>query len=67
MHTFKYATPTLITEALHLVTQVRLLLIHCYSELMPYTMLDNSYGVSVYDVYPITWPCPLTMTTTVAI
>ena len=25
-HTFKYATPTLITEALHLVTQAQLLL-----------------------------------------
>ena len=24
---------------------------NCYSELIPYTVLVNSYGVSVYDVY----------------
>ena len=24
---------------------------NCYSELMPYTALSNSYGVSTYDVY----------------
>ena len=25
----------------------------CYGELMPYTALANSYGVSVYDVYQL--------------
>ena len=39
--TFTYATLTFITEALHLVTQVQLLLM-TYSELAPYTVLANS-------------------------
>ena len=52
MYTFTYATPTLITEALHIVTRVQLHTFNnCYSDLMPYTALANSYGVSVYDVY----------------
>ena len=52
MYTFTYATPTLITEALHLVTRIQLRTFNdCYSDLMPYTALANSYGVSVYDVY----------------
>ena len=47
---FTYATPTLITEALRLVTRVQLLLI-TNSELTPYTALANSYGISVYNAY----------------
>ena len=42
---FTYATLTFITEALHLLTQVQLLLID-YSELMPYTALAHSYWAS---------------------
>ena len=53
MRTFTYATPTLITEALHLVIQAQLLLT---SELMPYAALANSYGISVYDAYQFQGP-----------
>ena len=38
----------------------------CYSVLMPYTALANSYGVSVCDV-PIPRPHPLMIMATVAI
>ena len=52
MRTFLYATPTLITEALRLFTQVQLLLTTVtYSELTPCTALANSCGVSVHDAY----------------
>ena len=47
---FTYVTSTLITQVLCLVTQVQLLLM-TYSELTPYTILANSYGISVYDTY----------------
>ena len=48
MRTLMYATPTLITEALRLVTRVQLRTFnHCYSKLTPYTELADSYGVSV--------------------
>ena len=47
IHTFMYATPTFITEALHLVTQVYIA--DCYSELMPYTVLVNSYWVIFHN------------------
>ena len=40
--TFTYATPTIITKALRLVTQVQLLFNDCYNELTPYTALANS-------------------------
>ena len=67
-YTFTYATPTLITEALHLVIHVQLLLTTAsYSELMPYTVLANCYGVSAYNVYQFQGPLPLTIMTTVAI
>ena len=46
-----YAISTLITEALHLVTQVQLFFDDHYSELMLFTVLANSYWVSVYDAY----------------
>ena len=52
MHTLTYATPTLITEALRLVTRVQLLLTTVIV-LMPYTALANSYGVSIYDTYQL--------------
>ena len=42
MHIFMYATPTLTTEALHLVTQVQAAFSICYSELPPYKALANS-------------------------
>ena len=49
---FTYATCTLITEMLwsscYLSTTV---FNDCYSELTPYTVLANSYWVSVYDTY----------------
>ena len=48
--TFTYATPTFITEAHYLVTQVQLLLT-TYSEFTPYTALANSCWVSLHDVY----------------
>ena len=48
---FTYATPTLITEALHLVTQAQLLVTNCYSELTAYTMLAYSYWVSFHNAY----------------
>ena len=51
MHTFTFATPTLITEALHLLTQVQLLYNRFYSELIPYTVLAYSYWVSFHDAY----------------
>ena len=51
IYTFTYATPTLTTLALCLVTQVQLLLTTVsYSKLKPYTALANSYGVSAYNV-----------------
>ena len=46
-----YATPTLITLALRLVNSSTTAFNHCYSELMPYAAIANSYGVSVYDTY----------------
>ena len=52
MHTLTYTTPTLITEALRLVTRVKLLLTTVIV-LMPYTVLANSYGVSIYDTYQL--------------
>ena len=40
---FTYATPTFMTEALRLVTQVYTAAFNdCYGELMTYTMLANS-------------------------
>ena len=52
MHTFTYATPTFTNKVLHLVTRVQLRTFNdCYSDLIPYTALANSYGVSVYDTY----------------
>ena len=66
MCTFTYATPTLITEAIHLVTRVQLLL-KTYSELTPYKALANCYGVSANDAYQFQRPRPVTITTTVAI
>ena len=42
MHIFMYATPTLTTEVLHLVTQVQAAFSICYSELPPYKALANS-------------------------
>ena len=47
---FTYATPTYITEAFHLVTQVQLLFM-TYIELMPFTALANSYWVSIHVTY----------------
>ena len=38
-----YATPTFITEALHLATQDQQLLNSCYSELTSYTVLVYYY------------------------
>ena len=50
MRTFTYATPTLVTEPLYLFTRVQLpLTTIIYSELMPYTVIANAYGVSVHD------------------
>ena len=40
--TFTYATPTFITEALSVVTQVQVFLTDCYSESTPYIALANS-------------------------
>ena len=52
MRTFTYTTPTIITEALCLLTQVQLLLIdYTDSELTPYTLLAYSYWVSFHDAY----------------
>ena len=52
MSTFTYATPTFMTEALHLVTQVYTAAFNdCYGELMTYTMLANSYWISFHDAY----------------
>ena len=48
---FTYATSTLITQVIRLVTRVQLLLTHCYSELTPYAALANSCLVSVYYAY----------------
>ena len=49
---FTYDTPILVTEVLRLVTRVQLGAFNdCYSVLIPYTVLANSYWVSVYDVY----------------
>ena len=65
-----YATPTFITEALHLLTQVQLLLIDfTCSELMPYnTALAYSYWASFHEAYQcMPRPCSLTILTTVAI
>ena len=45
MCTFMYATPTFITEALHLVTAFN----NCYSELTAYVVLAYSYWVSFHD------------------
>ena len=45
---FMYTTPTLITEAPHLVIQVQLLLT---SESTPYIVLPNLYLVTFYDEY----------------
>ena len=47
-----YATPTLITEVLCLVTQVHTTALnYCYSELIPYTVLTCSYWISFHDSY----------------
>ena len=43
-----HATPTFITEELHLVTQVQLLLTNC-GELLSYIVLAYSYCVSFCD------------------
>ena len=61
MHTFVYATPTLIAEALHLVTQVAKAAFNkCYSQIMAYTALAYSYWVSFHDTYvTMPRPCPL--------
>ena len=51
-HIFTYTTPTIITIALHLVTQVATAAFNdCYSELMPYTAIAYSYWVSIHNVY----------------
>ena len=43
MRMFKYATPTLITEALYLIYYLNTATFNdCYSELTPYTALANS-------------------------
>ena len=47
---FTYTTPTFITEMHRLVTRVQLLLM-TYSELMPYTVLANSYWVRFHGAY----------------
>ena len=39
----KYATTTLVTEAFQLVNSSTAAFNDCYSELMPYTTLDNFY------------------------
>ena len=49
---FAYTTLTLVFEALCLYTSTATFN-HCYSELMSYTVLANSYGVSVYDMYQL--------------
>ena len=61
-HTFVYATPALITEVFHLVTQVvKAAFNKCYSQIMAYTALAYSYWVSFHDTYvTIPRPCPLT-------
>ena len=47
-----HATPTFITKAHRLVTQVVTAALNdCYRELTPYTVLANSYLVSFHDVY----------------
>ena len=46
-----HVTPTFITEALCLVTQVGVAFNDCYSELTTYTALDYSYWVSFHDVF----------------
>ena len=51
-HHETYITPTLITKALRLVTSSSTATFNaCYSDLMPYTVLANSYGFSIYDAY----------------
>ena len=54
MCTPTHATPTFITEVHYLVTHDQVAtadLSNCYRELMPYTVLDNSYLVSFHDTY----------------
>ena len=60
---FTYATPTLITEVLRLVT----LLLTTVTVIMSCTALANRYRVSAYDAYQFQGPRPSTVTTTVAI
>ena len=62
MHVFMFATPTLITEAFYLVTQVaKAAFNECYSQIMAYTALAYSYWVSFHDTYvTMPRPCPLT-------
>ena len=51
MHTFMYATPILITEAFHLVTQVaKAAFNEYYSQIMAYTALAYSYWVSFHNM-----------------
>ena len=50
MRTFMYATPTFITASCN---SSKAAFNDCYSELMLYTVLANSYWVSVYDAYQL--------------
>ena len=43
MHTFMYGTPTFITEVHSLYYSSTAAFSNCYSELVPYTALANSY------------------------
>ena len=65
---FTYTTPSLITEVLHLVTQVHLLLMTItVNYVIPYTVVANCYGVSAYNVYQFQGLHPLMKMTIVAI
>ena len=51
MSTFTYATPTFITE-IHCFCYLSIAAFNdCYSELMPYTALANTYWISFHDMY----------------